>query len=82
MPVPKRKRSKARRDKRHANRGLDVKAFTQCSHCSAALATHQACKDCGFYKGKKVLVTKNERTLKRQEAQKKAKSEQKPEQEQ
>ena len=67
MPVPKRKRSKARRDKRFANKGLKVQAFTSCAQCKAALAPHQACKSCGFYKGAKVLETKVERGLKRAE---------------
>ena len=67
MPVPKRKRSKARRDKRFANKGLKVQAFTSCAQCKAALAPHQACKSWGFYKGAKVLETKVERGLKRAE---------------
>lgn len=67
MPVPKRKRSKARRDKRFANKGLKAKAFTECSQCKAALSPHQVCKSCGFYKGAKVLTTKIERGMKRAE---------------
>lgn len=69
MPVPKRKRSKARRDKRFANKGIKVQAITACSQCQTALAPHQACKSCGFYKGAKVLETKVERGLKRAQAQ-------------
>lgn len=70
MPVPKRKRSRARRDKRFANKGLAVKAFAYCSNCKEPLAPHQACKACGFYKGQKVLATKEDRGLKRQQVQK------------
>lgn len=69
MPVPKRKRSKARRDKRFANKGIKVQAFTACSHCKTAIAPHQVCKSCGFYKGAKVLETKIERGIKRVELQ-------------
>lgn len=69
MGVPKRKRSRQRRDKRFANKGLAVKSITACSECKAPLATHQACVSCGFYKGKKVLVTKTERAVKRSSAQ-------------
>lgn len=67
MPVPKRKRSKRRRDQRFANKGMKVKAISKCSQCAHPIATHVACKQCGFYKGAKVLTTKNERALKRQE---------------
>lgn len=53
MPVPKRKRSRARRDSRFANKGLKVKSFALCAHCSEPILPHQACKSCGYYKGQK-----------------------------
>jgi len=65
MPVPKRKRSRTRRDKRFANKGLKVKSITDCQNCSAPLPTHQACPECGFYKGVKIFETKADRALKR-----------------
>lgn len=80
MPVPKRKRSRARIRKSFANKGLELKSFKFCSHCKdqnklVALVSHTACKTCGYYKGAKVLRTKEERKLKRvEERQKKAPS--------
>ncbi len=68
MPVPKRKRSRARRDSRFANKGIQVKAFSLCSNCQESLVPHQACFSCGFYKGRKVFATKMDRALKRHEA--------------
>jgi len=65
MPVPKRKRSRARRDSRFANKGLKVQAFSACSQCKEPLSPHQVCKKCGYYKGRKVLKTKIERSAKR-----------------
>ncbi len=65
MPVPKRKRSRARRDKRFANKGIKVKVFAKCSNCQEVLCPHQACKGCGHYKGKQVIATKTERLVKR-----------------
>ncbi len=70
MPVPKRKRSKSRRDKRFANKGLAVKSITGCPNCKAPISTHVACKECGHYKGVKVLVTKSERAQKRVDSRK------------
>ena len=67
MPVPKRKRSRARRDKRFANKGIKQTAVTHCSQCQTALLPHSACKGCGYYKGAKVLLTKEDRGLKRME---------------
>lgn len=69
MPVPKRKRSRARRDSRFANKGIKPKALAECKNCKAAQLPHQVCKNCGHYKGVKVLGTKAERTVKRNAAQ-------------
>jgi len=63
MPVPKRKRSKARRDKRFANKGMKIHAITGCPNCQSPLVPHVACHSCGMYKGIKVLTTKNERVM-------------------
>ena len=65
MPVPKRKRSRARRDSRFANKGLKVKAITGCANCKEPIAPHVPCQKCGFYKGAKVLETKADRKVKR-----------------
>lgn len=67
MPVPKRKRSRARRDSRFANKGLEAKQFAGCKNCQAPVMPHQICKGCGHYRGVKVLVTKAERSVKRHE---------------
>ena len=67
MPVPKRKTSKSRRDKRQANKGIKPKAFTFCSNCSEPTMPHQVCMTCGFYKGVKVIATKLDRGLKRRQ---------------
>lgn len=65
MPVPKRKRSRARRDSRFANKAMFHSQFSLCSNCSAPVMSHQACTDCGFYGGRKVLTTKADRAVTR-----------------
>ncbi len=67
MPVPKRKRSRARRDKRFANWGIKAQQITQCANCQVPLLPHSACRACGFYKGSKVLETKSDRAVGRHE---------------
>ena len=67
MPVPKRKRSRARRDKRFANKGIKIKSFTECKNCKSPLACHTVCSNCGFYKGVKIMSTKAERAVRRGE---------------
>ncbi|MFA6065919.1 MAG: 50S ribosomal protein L32 [Candidatus Babeliaceae bacterium] len=65
MPVPKRKVSRARRDKRQANKGIEPHLVITCSHCEAPSLPHQVCETCGYYKGRKVLATKLDRSVKR-----------------
>lgn len=66
MPVPKRKRSKARRDKRFANKNVEAKSIALCKECQHPLKPHQACASCGFYKGRKIFATKVDRQAVRQ----------------
>lgn len=56
MAVPKRKVSKARRDKRRcAVWKLETPAITKCSKCGELKASHRVCKSCGTYNGREVL---------------------------
>ena len=55
MAVPKRKTSKARRDKRRANWKLSIPGMVACPQCGAFKMPHRACKACGSYKGKEVI---------------------------
>jgi len=68
MAVPKRKTSKARKGWRCTHQVEHVKSITHCGNCNGPLTTHQACGQCGFYKGIKVLATKAERAVKRGQA--------------
>ena len=65
MPVPKRKRSRARRDSRFANKAMDAGSIVACTECKSPVRPHVACLQCGFYGGRKILVTKNERLANR-----------------
>ena len=56
MAVPKRKTSKARRDKRRANYKLEAPAQSVCPECGEIKLPHRVCLNCGTYKGKTVLA--------------------------
>ena len=63
MAVPKRKVSKARRDKRRSNNSkLTMPGLVKCSNpaCNEMLKPHCVCKVCGFYNGKQVLDVKKD----------------------
>ncbi len=56
MAVPKRKVSKARRDKRRSSTWkLEAPAMAKCPKCGEYVLTHRVCTACGTYDGKKVI---------------------------
>ena len=56
MAVPKRKVSKARRDKRRSNVWkLPMPSFSKCTQCGELKAPHKVCPHCGYYKGVEVI---------------------------
>ncbi len=60
MGVPKRKTSKARRDKRRANHVVAAPALATCAQCNEMHLAHRACPNCGYYKGRLVLELEEE----------------------
>ncbi|MDD2269508.1 MAG: 50S ribosomal protein L32 [Eubacteriales bacterium] len=62
MAVPKRKTSKARRDKRRSSVWkLDAPSMTKCSKCGEFVLTHRVCTACGTYRGKLIIKPKPEK---------------------
>ncbi|MBE6564666.1 MAG: 50S ribosomal protein L32 [Ruminococcaceae bacterium] len=56
MAVPKKKVSKARRDKRRSSTWkLDLPTLTKCPKCGELVLAHRVCKACGTYDGKVVI---------------------------
>ncbi len=56
MAVPKKKVSKARRDKRRNNSWkLALPGITKCPTCGEFILSHRVCKNCGKYAGKEVI---------------------------
>ena len=56
MAVPKRKTSKARRDKRRNNLWkLTAPALVKCDHCNSYKRPHRICPTCGYYNGREVV---------------------------
>jgi large subunit ribosomal protein L32 len=55
MPNPKRRHSRARRDKRRAHDHLDLPAMSKCPNCQEIKLPHRVCPHCGSYKGRDVI---------------------------
>ena len=71
MPVPKKRRSRSRRRTYHAYFKSAARTTNKCSNCGEITLPHMVCSNCGYYKGKKVMVTKSEKSADRK-ARKKA----------
>jgi large subunit ribosomal protein L32 len=55
MPVPKRRHSRSRRDKRRAHDGISEPAVSYCSNCQEPKLPHRICPSCGYYNGREVI---------------------------
>jgi large subunit ribosomal protein L32 len=54
MAVPKRKVSKARRDKRRAHHALATARVSVCPNCGSPTRPHRMCPNCKTYRGREV----------------------------
>jgi len=59
-PLPKRKLSKGRRNRRRAHDALENKNLVVCSNCGEMRLPHTVCPNCGFYKGREILSLSKE----------------------
>ncbi len=56
MALPKRKHSKARRDKSRTHWKLSIPQTTTCAQCAQPVLPHRVCPHCGYYRGRQVIV--------------------------
>jgi large subunit ribosomal protein L32 len=54
-PLPKRKLSKGRRDRRRSHDALTPANLVQCSNCGEMRLSHTVCPNCGHYQGREVI---------------------------
>ncbi len=54
-PLPKRKVSKGRRDRRRAHDAVGTPNLSVCSNCSQPVLPHRACPHCGYFRGRQVV---------------------------
>jgi large subunit ribosomal protein L32 len=55
MALPKKKTSKARRDKRRSHDKLTPRSLSLCPQCHEPKLPHRVCSHCGTYKGKEII---------------------------
>lgn len=55
MPLPKRRFSRSRRDKRRLQDNLTPPTLTRCPGCGSLVLSHRVCPGCGSYRGRQVI---------------------------
>ncbi|MDZ7295578.1 MAG: 50S ribosomal protein L32 [candidate division KSB1 bacterium] len=56
MPLPKRRHSRSRRDKRRTHWKAAAPTVSKCSNCGEPKEPHRACPSCGYYRGRSVFL--------------------------
>ena len=57
MAVPKKKKSKSKRDMRRANHArIGAPNVVHCPKCKGAKLSHRVCPECGYYKDREVVA--------------------------
>lgn len=59
-PLPKRKVSKSRRDRRRAHDALTLKHLVECVSCGEYHIAHRVCPKCGAYRGEQVIEVESD----------------------
>ena len=64
MEHPKHKLSKQRRDKRRTHDFAPVPTLATCPNCGATVIYHRVCPECGYYRGRQIVVKNAEESVK------------------
>ena len=59
-PLPKRKISKGRRNRRRAHDAIGIPKLVTCGNCNSKMIPHRVCPTCGQYRGREVIVIDEE----------------------
>jgi large subunit ribosomal protein L32 len=57
MAVPKKRKSKSKRNMRRSHDSINMPGVTTCPHCHEPVLPHHVCPECGTYKGKTIVET-------------------------
>lgn len=55
MAVPKKRKSRSKRDMRRATHKISAAVYNECGQCGAPKEPHRICGSCGWYKDRYAL---------------------------
>jgi len=56
MAVPKKRKSRSRRDMRRSHDHVRMPSIAHCPQCHEPVMPHRVCLQCGTYKGKTIIT--------------------------
>jgi large subunit ribosomal protein L32 len=65
MAVPKKHKTRSGRNQRRAHDFLSKSHLAVCKNCNFPVRPHEACANCGYYKGVQVLKIKAKKPAKK-----------------
>ncbi|MDY6971306.1 MAG: 50S ribosomal protein L32 [Thermodesulfobacteriota bacterium] len=57
MAVPKKKKSKSKRNMRRSHDSVKMPNIATCPHCHEPVLQHHVCSGCGLYRGRTIIRT-------------------------
>jgi len=78
MGLPGHRRTSSHKRRRASHFALSATSLTVCAHCKKPVVPHQACANCGYYRGRQVIKVKS-KVLSRATKTKKEKTDKKEE---
>ena len=77
MSVPKHRKTNSKTKMGRSHDAIKMQKVNKCPKCGAPTRPHIVCKECGTYKGKQVIKTKQDVMMKREEKRKKQEAKEK-----
>jgi large subunit ribosomal protein L32 len=59
-PLPKKKHSSGKRNRRRSHDALEAQNLVQCPNCGEMRLPHRVCPSCGHYQGREIIEMKKE----------------------
>jgi large subunit ribosomal protein L32 len=61
LPLPPKKMSRSKRDKRRTHQKIAIPALAECPQCHSMKQPHNVCLKCGYYNGREIISSETKK---------------------